>query len=72
MQRQCYVRQLIEKKMKKKVQCDTPIFVVAQKINVFEKFSQQLLITKGASNIADTTCFQYFSKKLVEQGLAIC
>ena len=25
-----------KKKMKKKVQCDTPIFVVAQKINVFE------------------------------------
>lgn len=72
MQRQCYVRQLIVKKKKKKVQCDTPIFVVAQKINVFEKFSQQLLITKGASNIADTTCFQYFSKKLGEQGLAIC
>lgn len=67
MLRQCYARQLIvKKKMKKKVQCDTPIFVVAQKINVFEKFSQQLLITKGVSNIADTTCFQYFSKKLGE------
>lgn len=34
------------KKRKKKLQCDTPIFVVAQKIIVFEKFSQQLLITK--------------------------
>ena len=55
-----------KKNGKKKVQCDTPIFVVAQKINVFEKFSQQLLITKGALNIADTTCFQYFPMKLVE------